>query len=212
MNKINQVKSKRAWGFKLLSFEMIHIKIVKGIYAYICCIAAYNSALPIQNGTCEWFRNAIVSVDKSFSNHSTLRFKTHASVRGKPECEDYVPLSVRANRLSVCCKSGGDEALLGRGDLNTQVLLSYFWLLILRSSCQLLGATECLASRHLKSPQSKTHLSGNSFYQSPCGEAYTISTHTHKNIKCTEDHKSVNANLLLLSHTAWIFLHDAVRQ
>ncbi len=30
---------------------MTHIKTVKGIHAYICCIAAYNSALPTQNGT-----------------------------------------------------------------------------------------------------------------------------------------------------------------
>lgn len=56
----------------MLSFEMIHIKIVKGIYAYICCIAAYNSAL--QNCTCTWFRIAIVSVDSSFADRSMLRF------------------------------------------------------------------------------------------------------------------------------------------
>lgn len=127
----------RAWSFKLLSFEMIHIKIVKGIYAYICCIAAYNSALPIKNGTCK-LRNAIVSVDRSFSDHTMLRFLTHSQLCGKRECDDYVPLCVRANRLSVCCKSWGDETRPGQGDLNIQVLLllSYFWLLILWPSCQ----------------------------------------------------------------------------
>lgn len=31
---------RRAWG----------LKTVKGIYAYICCIAAYNSALPKRSG------------------------------------------------------------------------------------------------------------------------------------------------------------------
>lgn len=56
---------------------MIHIKIVKGVYASICCIAVYNSALPIQNGTCKWFGIAIVSVDSSFADHSMLRFLTH---------------------------------------------------------------------------------------------------------------------------------------
>lgn len=63
----------------MLSFEMIHIKIVRGIYAYICCIAAYNSALPIQNGTYKWFR---IAVDSSFANHSMLRFLTHSKPRG----------------------------------------------------------------------------------------------------------------------------------
>ncbi len=66
----------------MLSFEMIHIKIVKGIYAYICCIAAYNSALPIQNGTCKLFRITIVSVDSSFADHSMLRFLTHSQLWG----------------------------------------------------------------------------------------------------------------------------------
>lgn len=51
----------------LYAFEMIHVKIVKGIYAYICCIAAYNDASPIQNGTYKWLRNVIVSVDSSFA-------------------------------------------------------------------------------------------------------------------------------------------------
>ena len=51
---------------------MMHIKIVRGIYAYTC-IAAYNSALPIQNGTCKWFRFAIVSVDSSFADDSMLK-------------------------------------------------------------------------------------------------------------------------------------------
>lgn len=64
----------------MLSFETTHIKIVKGIYPYICCIAAYNSALPIQNG--KWFRIAIVSVD-SFADHSTLRFPSLSQLRGK---------------------------------------------------------------------------------------------------------------------------------
>lgn len=85
MNKKNQPKREhtgQAWSFEMLSFEMIHLKIVKGIYAYICCIAAYNSALPIQNGTHKWFRIAIVSVDSSFADHSMLRFLNTFSTMG----------------------------------------------------------------------------------------------------------------------------------
>lgn len=77
INENNEVNSKLTDSFDLLSFEMIHIKIVKGIYAYISCTAVYNSALHILNG----FRNAIVSVDRSFIDHSTLRFFTFSTMR-----------------------------------------------------------------------------------------------------------------------------------
>lgn len=104
MIKNYQPTREQAWSFEMLSFETMHIQIVKGICSYICCIAAYNSALPIQNGTCKWFRIAIVSVD-SFADHSMLRFPSLSQLRGGNESVMIMYLlSVRANRLSVCCR------------------------------------------------------------------------------------------------------------
>lgn len=79
---------------------MLHIKIVKGINASICCIAAYNSALPIQSGTCEWVRDAIVSVDSSFSHLQ------YAQIHSQPWGfgGEAVPVGVGASSLSVYCR------------------------------------------------------------------------------------------------------------
>lgn len=54
----------------MISFEMIHIKTVEDINAYICCIATYDIALHTvyKRGTCKLlFRIAIVSVDSSLA-------------------------------------------------------------------------------------------------------------------------------------------------
>lgn len=46
---------------------------MKGVHAYIRRIAAYNTALPIQYGTCEWFSIATVAIDSNSADPSMLR-------------------------------------------------------------------------------------------------------------------------------------------